>query len=272
VESEFGRALAFEQALRERCAERIVPFRFGTGLFNDTFHRVWDLNLLRADRPHGATAEELADEAERLHGDAGQTHRRVAVPAETEGERLVDGFRSLGWETECFLFMARREVGPRSADLALVEEVHWETVRPLRERIARAEPWADSEETVRQVLDAGRLVERASRVRHFAIRVEGEPVSAADLYSDGRTAQVEDVVTDPVYRGRGYASAVVLRAVREAEGSGDDFVFLIADDADWPKELYARLGFAPLGREWMFLRKPAAAGADSSASRRPDAP
>jgi ribosomal protein S18 acetylase RimI-like enzyme len=256
--SDFRRALAFEEALHEHCAERIVPFRFGTGLFNDTFHHVWDLNLLRADRSHGATADALAAEAERLHGEAGQTHRRVAVPDETEGERLADGFRALGWEIQCFLFMARREASARSADLSLVEEVHGETIRALRERIARAEPWADSEETVCQVLDAGRLVERASHVRHFAIRVDGEPVSAADLYSDGRTAQVEDVVTAPAFRGRGYASAVVLHAAEEAERGGNDFVFLIADDSDWPKELYARLGFVPLGREWMFLRKPAA--------------
>jgi GNAT superfamily N-acetyltransferase len=272
VNSELGRALAFEEALRQRCAERVVPFRYGTALFNDTLRRVWDLNFLRADRSHDATAAELAGEAERLHGEAGQGHRRVAVPDETEGERLADGFRSLGWETDCFLFMARREGSARSADLGLVEEVDGATIRPLRERIARAEPWADSDETVRQVLDAGRLVERATQVRHFAVRVDGEPVSAADLYSDGHTAQVEDVVTDPAHRGRGYASAVVLRAVREAKRSGDDFVFLIADDADWPKHLYARLGFVPLGREWTFLRKPATASAGSSASGRLDAP
>lgn len=272
VHSELRRALAFEEALHERCAERIVPFRFGTGLFNDTLRHVWDLNLLRADRSHGATAEALAVEAERLHGEAGQTHRRIAVPDETEGERLADGFRALGWEAQCFLFMARREAGPRSADLSLVEEVRGATIRPLRERIARAEPWADGEEMVRQVLDAGRLVELASHVRHFAVRVDGEPVSAADVYSDGRTAQVEDVVTDPAFRGRGYASAVVLHAVREAKRSGNDFVFLIADDADWPKELYARLGFVPLGREWMFLRKPAAEDTASSAGHQIDTP
>ena len=91
------------------------------------------------------------------------------------------------------------------------------------------------------------------------MRAAGEVVSAADLFSDGRTAQVEDVVTSPEQRGRGYASAVVLRAVAEAKRTGHDFVFLIADDADWPKELYTRLGFAPLGRKWTFLRRPAPA-------------
>jgi hypothetical protein len=45
--SDLERAVAFEQALRERCAERVVPFRFGRAFFNDTFPLVWDLNVLR---------------------------------------------------------------------------------------------------------------------------------------------------------------------------------------------------------------------------------
>ena len=51
-------------------------------------------------------------------------------------------------------------------------------------------------------------------------------------------------------------AAVVLRAVEEALGTGHDFVFLVADAEDWPKELYVRLGFAPLGHTWTFLKTP----------------
>jgi predicted GNAT family acetyltransferase len=88
------------------------------------------------------------------------------------------------------------------------------------------------------------------------VRANGEIASAADLYSDGRTAQVEDVATAAEFRGRGYATAVVLRAVEEALATGHDFVFLVADAEDWPKELYVRLGFAPLGHTWTFLKTP----------------
>jgi ribosomal protein S18 acetylase RimI-like enzyme len=259
VDSDFGRALAFEEALGERCAERTVPFRFGRVFLNDTFPNVWDLNYLSADRPQTAEAEDLAAEAERLQSEAGHAHRRITVP-DVEGERLDEGFRALGWDVECLLFMVRRQEAARSADLALVEEVDLETLRPLRQLILHAEPWADSEEIVRQVLAGSLLVARAANARHFAVRVDGEAVSAADLYSDGRTAQVEDVATHPAHRARGYASAVVLRAVREAEQSGHDFVFLVTADDNWPKDLYARLGFAPLGREWVFTRKPAPVG------------
>lgn len=64
------------------------------------------------------------------------------------------------------------------------------------------------------------------------------------------------MATHPDHRGRGYASAVVLRAVHEALGAGNDLVFLVADDEDWPKLLYERLGFEPLGRRWSFLKTP----------------
>jgi GNAT superfamily N-acetyltransferase len=259
VQPDLGRALAFEETLRERCAERIVPFPFGRALFNDTFPSVWDLNVLRVDEPESATVDALAAEAERLHGAAGQRHRRVAVRDEEAGARLEAGFRALGWDADRFVIMAWRGGGARGGDTAIVEEVEPAAQRSLRARAAALEPWADSEETVSMVLDAGRLFARAGRARHFAVRVDGEVVSAADLYSDGRTAQVEDVVTGPEHRGRGYASAVVLRAVAEATQTGHDLVFLIADDADWPKELYVQLGFAPLGRKWTFLRRPAPA-------------
>jgi len=86
--------------------------------------------------------------------------------------------------------------------------------------------------------------------------VDDAPVAAADLYSDGRIAQVEEVATLPAHRGHGYASAVVLRAVEVALASGHDLVFLEADARDWPKDLYARLGFEEVGRTWSFLRTP----------------
>ena len=77
-------------------------------------------------------------------------------------------------------------------------------------------------------------------------------MSAADVYSDGRTAQIEDVATLVQYRGHGYASAVVMRALEEAR-QDHDFVFLTADSRDWPKELYRRLGFDSLGEKFSYL-------------------
>ena len=79
---------------------------------------------------------------------------------------------------------------------------------------------------------------------------------SADLYSDGSTAQIESVLTLEPYRKRGLATAVVNAAVATALAEGHDFVFLIADQEDWPKEMYARLGFEPLGVFWDFTKTP----------------
>ena len=255
--SDLARAISFEEALRNRCAERIVPFAFGRALFNDSLPLVWDLNVLRVDEPARATAEVLVAEADRLQGEAGHGHRRLAVNEERAGDALADPFRSLGWRVDRFLIMGWRGEGERVADTAAaVEEVDAAAITPLREAIVRAQPWATSEDVTRMVVEATRLAGREGNARHFAVRTNGEVASAADLYSDGRTAQVEDVATSAEFRGRGYATAVVLRAVEEALATGHDFVFLVADAEDWPKELYVRLGFAPLGHTWTYLRTP----------------
>lgn len=255
--SDLARAISFEEALRNRCAERILPFAFGRALFNDSLPLVWDLNVLRVDEPARATAEVLVAEADRLQGEAGHGHRRLAVNEERAGDALADPFRSLGWRIDRFLIMGWRGEGERVADTAAaVEEVDGAALTPLREAIIRAQPWATSEDVTRMVVEATRLAGREGNARHFAVRTNGEVASAADLYSDGRTAQVEDVATSAEFRGRGYATAVVLRAVEEALATGHDFVFLVADAEDWPKELYVRLGFAPLGHTWTFLKTP----------------
>jgi GNAT superfamily N-acetyltransferase len=257
VPFELDRALAFEETLRIRCTERIVPFRFGRAYFNDSHPHVWYLNGLVVDGTKDVDAGELAAEAELLHTDAGQAHRRCQVADEAVGARLEPFFRRIGWKVEREVVMTYRGAGERTADPSSVEEVSREDLLPLREEMSRAEHWADSDEVVAEVLDANRLWEQAANARYFTVRVDGAPVAATDLYSDGRIAQVETVATLPAYRGRGYASALVLRAVEEARSAGHELVFLNADAEDWPKELYARLGFEQIGATWGFLRTPA---------------
>ena len=106
-----------------------------------------------------------------------------------------------------------------------------------------------------QLLDYKPLLERWVTVRSFGALDNGDVVSYADLYVDGRDAQIEDVATLPEHRGRGHAKAVVTRASEEARRSGADFVFLVADAEDWPQELYRRLGFDIVGRYVKLLRR-----------------
>jgi ribosomal protein S18 acetylase RimI-like enzyme len=248
--TDLERAAAFEELIRDRCAERIVETRFGPALFNDTYSRIWNLNVVRAERPGGATAEEIAAEADRVQ--AGLAHRRVILPPGSP--ELETGFRKLGWEPDHFLFMVYRG-GGEPADTRRVEVVAPERLRRLRtEIIAEWQQDAD-EQTVAEIVAAEMLMWQAANSRIFGIVEDGEVVSSAQLYSDGSTAQVEEVATLPFYRGRGHAKALVMKAVEEALAGDHDFVFLVADGDAWPKELYNRLGFEEVGSRFAFLRR-----------------
>lgn len=250
--SELAQAVAFEEALRNAAAERVVASPLGSAVFNDTLPLVWSLNTLRVDRTR-TTAEEIAAEAERLQGEAGLGHRRVVILDEAEGRELEEPFNALGWKTDAYLFMVPRREPNRRVDTSDVAEVEREALAPIRDSILREWlPEAD-EEVVRQVREADRLMAAAGKARHFAAVVDGIPVSSTDLYSDGRTAQIEDVGTLPDHRGQGHASAVVMRALEEARAMGHEFVFLSADARNWPKELYRRLGFDGIGERYGYL-------------------
>ena len=110
-----------------------------------------------------------------------------------------------------------------------------------------------TEEVLDQIFAAKRLIGERVRARFFGVVVDGEVVSYADLYQDGADAQVEDVGTLDEHRGRGYARTVVLAAIEAARREGAEFVFLVADANDWPKELYGRLGFDTVGNYTKFF-------------------
>ncbi len=229
---------------------REEPFPFGTAAFTPELPLRHDSNFLFVDPfPPDATADELATEADLLQGRAGLGHRMIVVPSPS-GETLVPGFRELGWDVHRNLVMVLRRPPERPVDTSMVVEVDEPTLRPFRETVARTYPWG-TDEVARQLAEAKRLVKGTTRF--LTVIVDGEIVSCADLYLSDRDAQIEDLVTLEEHRGRGYASALVVKGVEEARGAGAEFVFLVADDEDWPKELYRRLGFDPLAPYWKFV-------------------
>ncbi|MDQ3876093.1 MAG: GNAT family N-acetyltransferase [Actinomycetota bacterium] len=228
---------------------RVEPFAHGTAIFTPELPLRHDSNYLLVERE--AAADELASDADRLQGGERLAHRAIVVPDDALGERLAPRFDELGWKVGRFVVMAHRREPERASDLGLVREVGEAALRGARERAILAQPWG-SREVAAQLLAAKRRI--PLETRFFAVLVEGDVASGADLYSDGETAQVEDVWTDPEHRNRGYASAVVLKAVEEARKRGASFVFLVCDAEDWPQDLYRRLGFDEIGRYYKFFR------------------
>jgi GNAT superfamily N-acetyltransferase len=253
VDDELTRILAFSHAIEDRSATRLMPFRYGTAVFNEDFQHSWMHNFLRVDgdRP-GISAGALAEDADRLHGGARHAHRAIVIEDEETGARLRPELSELGYKAERNVIMVHRRPPDRVVDTSIVEEVDFEQLRPLLEDYYRAESYGHDREVVRQLVERGRLTAVVVAVKHFGVSAEGRVVSSCDLYTAGRTAQVEDVTTLEAYRGCGYARATVTRALQEAAGA--DLVFLYADEDDWPKELYRKLGFDSLALMYLFTK------------------
>ncbi len=252
---ELRRAMDFGRRMQERLSTRTEPFTWGTAFFDDRYSDRYYSNLLWVTRPlDGVTAADLAVETDRLQ--AGLDHRLVCIDDDDEGEGLRRGFEAVGYRAVHSVTMVHRREPDRGSGRLPVEEVDWPTLRPVVEESFRGEPSGGDEDVIRSLADHGRLRGEIIGARYFAARAEGGIASFCYLFVDGDDAQVEDVYTLEAFRGRGLAREVILRAVTEARAAGCGFVFIGADEEDWPKHLYGKLGFDPVGRSWEFLRWP----------------
>ena len=87
-------------------------------------------------------------------------------------------------------------------------------------------------------------------VTDLVVRDNGRVVASGQLRVDGATAAVDSVLTDPDFRGRGFADAILARALDLAAQVGCDLVVLEAAGDDWPQHWYARRGFEVVGTVW----------------------
>jgi ribosomal protein S18 acetylase RimI-like enzyme len=223
---------------------RVTPSPFGRAVYTDELPRRLDGNYFWVD--HDGEPKQLVAEAARLE------RRLLFVPDPAIGDRLAPWFEEHGWRIDRHLVMAQLRDPESGTDLSIVDEVTEEELRPARRELLRNQPWAKPE-VVDQLFRAKTLIGERVTARFFGVPADGRIVSYADLYLDGGDAQVEDVGTVPDHRERGYAKAVVLAAIAAAREAGADFVFLVADAHDWPKELYRRLGFDELGHYTKFF-------------------
>jgi ribosomal protein S18 acetylase RimI-like enzyme len=247
MRDELARAYAF-LARGDMSGTREVESPSGTAVFTDELPRRLDGNYFRVERE--AEPEEVVVEAKRLG------RPLIFVPDPDHGRKLAPWFAQQGWRIDRHLVMAQLRQPERTVDLSLVRELEEKALRPARRRLLENEPWAKPE-VIEQLFQAKALIGQRVTARFFGVPLENEVVSYADLYLGGADAQIEDVGTLPEHRGKGYASAVILEAIEQARISGADFVFLVADAEDWPKELYRRLGFDEVGNYTKFFVPPA---------------
>jgi predicted GNAT family acetyltransferase len=251
--NEFERAFALMDHLDDAIAERVEPTAHGDLIVDTKRFLVYDRNFLRVRDPGDATAAELAAEAEEAQGRFPEIrHRRVNLRGADVSSRLEPGFVELGWRPERFVLMALRSSSDRSADMD-VEEVDPSELTETWVEAGRS--FGGSDELIAQMARHHRGLGETIPTRYFAARTDERIAAYCELYSWEAIGQVENVVTLPQFRRRGFARAIVLRAVAESLEMEHELTFLVADADDWPKELYANLGFETIGRYSRFLRQ-----------------
>ena len=244
-----ARVLAFLHANLAKTADELRPIEAGCVVSSPSLPAVWSVNQVRVALPLGfESLVELADQ--QLEG---LRYLQIVLENQDAGAALEDAFRAASWKTERELLMILSAAPDREVDTTIVTDAGEDEVAEVMER------WYAEDEldpgALRQLVEFSRRETRACGDRLLGVRSsDGQLVAMSKLRSDGRTAQVEDVYTAPQARGRGFGRAMVTRAVELAREAGHDLIFINADDNDWPKELYARIGFRPLGRLWQFHR------------------
>ena len=249
-----NRMLEFELALESSVAETVEPVEGGVAVLNPSVPLVWDDSFLVLDR-NGRTARELAALADEVIPQevAGRT---IVMRDPGEALPLEPGFASLGWKADRGVWMAHRADPDRPSD-AEVREAGADEVAGLR-RETFLDNWAEDyggapELVADQWLSRQEALCGVASARWLCADLDGAPASCCALLSADGVGQIEWVGTSPRARNRGLARSVILAAVEESRAQGNALTMIGADLDNRAWQLYARLGFEPVGTDIAFL-------------------
>ncbi len=242
--------------LREQAARRAAEVVDGPPGLLGLFDADWPVShtsnrvLATAALPTEVSTSEVLAFTDYVCAVRGLTHRKIDVLDEAVNLRLAPGLLTAGYAASPVLIMVALDSVEPTAGHVSVEVVDEEVVRGLVEEGWQLEAPDFSEETVRQLVGRRVAIDRAGDVTRLAVRDPrtGMVAAKADLVVIGGVAEIDDVLTLPDHRGRGYASALVCDAVIRARANGAVLVYLQAAEDDWPQHLYSRLGFVAVGR------------------------
>lgn len=251
-----ARIVAFQREFDRRQATTVVDVPVGLVVINRRYPASYDHNKLLLTAPEDGA--DVVAAAEHAQSEAGFAHRLVVVHGDCT-PTVTARFVAAGYKHDGLVVMRYR--GPPATDhgtaATVVGDAGPTELRDFDRREWRAElPDAPADHI--EQLAMRRTVRRlgADHVEFLAVRDgDGTVVASGDLYVDPRSgvAQLEDVKTDRSHRNRGYARAILADGARRARSLGAHILFLVAAD-DWPRHLYARVGYAEVGRGQTFGR------------------
>ena len=243
-----ARARGWRDSAHAAVCDVIEPWAHGTVVRATRYPSYFDFNLVRVEEDPTMSVDALvafADEAL-----AGLAHRRLTFDLVDTADALRPGFEAEGWKAVRLVWM-RHEGAPPPGPQIAVQEVPYDAVHDLR--VA----WHDGESPGQEASAyhaQAREVALRREVRVLAVHEAGTPIAFAQLEQDGAAAEITQVYVRPDYRGGGRGTAMT-RAAMEAAGDVDD-LWIVADDEDRPKELYARLGVRAAWRSMELTRWP----------------
>jgi predicted GNAT family acetyltransferase len=183
--------------------------------------------------------------------------RHLVIEDGSAAAYLDDSFLAAGWKVEREVIMALDRPPDREVDTSAVVELEEDQMVRLMKLWILEEHVGIEPKAVDQVMEYNRREGRAWNERCFGISDDdGSPVAITKLRMNDAIAWVEDVYTVPEARERGYARMLVTHATAIARSDRKDVTFILADDDDWPKNLYARIGFERVGQIRIFRSTP----------------
>ena len=243
-------ALAFGLETMARCADVVEEWEHGTLLRSPSLDQVWAINTAIAVGP---PPDLSFDDVDRLLDERFPSRFSSAVFEEGEhADRIEAAARERGWRIEHELYMALRRDPDRASDTSAIREGAEDEIRPLMQSWNEEELSDQGPEALEQLTT---FVDREWGARPTRALVAGDAEATCRVWAEDGIAQIEAVYTAPQARGRGYARALLARAIEVAREGDPSLVFIIADHDDTPKELYGRIGFDPLVRITRVVRE-----------------
>ena len=231
------RARDWRHAAHAAVCDVLEPWAHGTVARATRYPSYYDFNVVRVERDPAMSVDELIAFADTAL--SGLEHRRLDFELADVAQPLRAQFEQRGWRTDRLVWMHHDVPLPHAPD-ASVEAVPYDAVHELR--VAWFEEDFPGLETG-AYFKAAEDVARRRNVQVLAQHDGGRPISFAQLERDGAGAEITQVYVHPDHRGGGLGTTLTTAAIRAAGDVRD--LWIVADDEDRPKELYARLGFRP---------------------------
>ncbi len=206
------RILLYLRSALARIADEVRAIDAGFVAVTPSLPAVWWLNQLRVTEPLEFEAVvQLADKEQAALG-----FRQIALEHQPSGPTLEAAFRQASWKVERDLLMVLETPPDRAPATNRVVEPGEDELMELMARWHDDAP-AQTEDDLAQLVASSRREVHAQRTRLLGVRSSGgKLVSMTQLRVHGDIAQVEDVYTAPEARGRGYARALISRAIEIA--------------------------------------------------------